>query len=618
MMAISSNEHSNHTPNKISKDTDHSNNIAVAASSTSSNTSSETHSTFRTSVRDATKGKSSFTSDGLPWEMNITNMADVERLESMVHGSDSQDFNSNETDSSRLALDLFNTYTNFMTKDKKSISNRNGTDQLLSNMDILGTSTDMDILQGGYANTANPPVDVDATTNAEPNGSSVSLSHAPEMGKSGSRSTTIAAEEYTPLISPAIPPLERVSSAGRSRKPGFSPLTSPALDFQYNHGGSSSSLRQKRKDDQAEISSSPEAGDGYGRYNGSYKRSKTPSSTPLITPVGSSNGINSSRIPSSAYAFSKSKFMHRHRAGRHSSPNTINSSNFGSRRNSQQSIKSNQESAVFEPLPDEMMLPPSGSQHSRKSSKTTATANTGSFLGRSTSLKITQSSSTSGDGPAATPATLMSFPISSDHSARNSPRLLASDNVFVNPNHNMNSAQSSPVILPSSSSTILQQQQQQEQLKRVNSKVSIASTTNSVRPSPRIDPQQRTHIRHLSDTGSRPRRRSSSSLRSTSKKKINHKLAEQGRRNRMNVAIQELDGLIPSSMKDASMVPSKATTVELSSKYIRILQDDNLKMKQELERLTSELDRYSKTSSVGESRSSISPLEYIDTEAGKE
>lgn len=56
-----------------------------------------------------------------------------------------------------------------------------------------------------------------------------------------------------------------------------------------------------------------------------------------------------------------------------------------------------------------------------------------------------------------------------------------------------------------------------------------------------------------------------------SDKKTSHKLAEQGRRNRMNIAIQDLDSLIPEEWKKDITVPSKATTVELGCRYIRYL-----------------------------------------------
>lgn len=52
---------------------------------------------------------------------------------------------------------------------------------------------------------------------------------------------------------------------------------------------------------------------------------------------------------------------------------------------------------------------------------------------------------------------------------------------------------------------------------------------------------------------------------------MTHKLAEQGRRNRMNVALQDLEKLIPDNYKVDITVPSKATTVELGCEYIRQL-----------------------------------------------
>lgn len=54
-------------------------------------------------------------------------------------------------------------------------------------------------------------------------------------------------------------------------------------------------------------------------------------------------------------------------------------------------------------------------------------------------------------------------------------------------------------------------------------------------------------------------------------KKANHKLAEQGRRNRMNQAVHELSKLIPPAYHGLVLIPSKATTVELAANYIRDL-----------------------------------------------
>lgn len=57
-------------------------------------------------------------------------------------------------------------------------------------------------------------------------------------------------------------------------------------------------------------------------------------------------------------------------------------------------------------------------------------------------------------------------------------------------------------------------------------------------------------------------------------KKTSHKLAEQGRRNRMNQAIIELGELIPEELQQTVSIPSKATTVELATRYIRELQGE--------------------------------------------
>lgn len=65
------------------------------------------------------------------------------------------------------------------------------------------------------------------------------------------------------------------------------------------------------------------------------------------------------------------------------------------------------------------------------------------------------------------------------------------------------------------------------------------------------------------------------------KKNDTHKMAEQGRRNRMNVAVSELGGLIPQKYHDEITVPSKATTIELGSRYIRELVDELEKLKSE-------------------------------------
>lgn len=63
-------------------------------------------------------------------------------------------------------------------------------------------------------------------------------------------------------------------------------------------------------------------------------------------------------------------------------------------------------------------------------------------------------------------------------------------------------------------------------------------------------------------------------------KKASHKLAEQGRRNRMNNAIQELSLLIPPEFHEKAPIPSKATTVELAAEYISTLLNEIEGLKQ--------------------------------------
>lgn len=74
-------------------------------------------------------------------------------------------------------------------------------------------------------------------------------------------------------------------------------------------------------------------------------------------------------------------------------------------------------------------------------------------------------------------------------------------------------------------------------------------------------------------------RSSEDSTKGGPKKNDTHKMAEQGRRNRMNVAVSELGGLIPQKYHDEITVPSKATTIELGSRYIRELLDELEKLK---------------------------------------
>lgn len=85
----------------------------------------------------------------------------------------------------------------------------------------------------------------------------------------------------------------------------------------------------------------------------------------------------------------------------------------------------------------------------------------------------------------------------------------------------------------------------------------IKHETSLLEPSPALDPQN-------GEESGRKREKGPG-------KKASHKIAEQGRRNRMNQAVHELAGLIPQTYHDQVSIPSKATTIELASKYITTL-----------------------------------------------
>lgn len=132
------------------------------------------------------------------------------------------------------------------------------------------------------------------------------------------------------------------------------------------------------------------------------------------------------------------------------------------------------------------------------------------------------------------------------------------------------------------------EQQQQQKLRQTSPTMSSSkkSSTRSSRKSS-ISKHQNSVQKSSSSSSeeedsSSPKLNSSTSSTTTSgggkksgekpaTKKASHKLAEQGRRNRMNMAVQELGKLIPQSYHDEVSIPSKATTVELASKYINSL-----------------------------------------------
>lgn len=111
-----------------------------------------------------------------------------------------------------------------------------------------------------------------------------------------------------------------------------------------------------------------------------------------------------------------------------------------------------------------------------------------------------------------------------------------------------------------------------------NGNISLAKETNKIKSLPR----RRSSVREAAARAAMKQRSSSEDNENidyndenddevVKKQKQVHKVAEQGRRNRLNNALKDLDSLIPKELKDSAAIPSKATTVELAAKYIRML-----------------------------------------------
>ncbi|KAG7698914.1 hypothetical protein KL930_002298 [Ogataea haglerorum] len=434
---------------------------------------------------------------------------------------------------------------------------------------------------------------------------------------------------FTPLVSPAVTPLEHAMNPPHGtgyqqgardenvhKKIGFSPLTSPALEFQSSRFpsqiNSAASLRQKRRDEKTSNMSPPVSSDD-GARRASYKRSKTPNGTPLFGPANP-NGFQQQQQPGSSARMKQSPSV------KPSSPVVS-----GTRRpyRSRNKSYSGQSQNYFDMLPEsatsnDLMLPPSNPP-AKEEDFSAMELQSRSYSQESEPGNKSAEMDT-GNPSAATPAAMMSFALSK-LSAKNSPRMVAKDNVLINPNHNAKSAQSSPVILPSSNSFLLQDNQQLPAAVipplHINGASKSSSRSSSLKTSPVIQnnddvqpsqsPEGMYYTKARSNSGG-------STKSSQTDRKMTHKLAEQGRRNRMNVAIQDLEKIIPDTLKNEVAVPSKATTVELSSKYIQMLQKENKGLQQQLAALKQELEILK---GGPQSQESISPFR-VDGNEGHE
>ncbi|KAI5965940.1 PHO4 [Candida pseudojiufengensis] len=155
--------------------------------------------------------------------------------------------------------------------------------------------------------------------------------------------------------------------------------------------------------------------------------------------------------------------------------------------------------------------------------------------------------------------------------------------VEINDNNNNNNSNNNTINNDSNGNTPLmgftmgrlaeqeqqQQQQQQQQTKKQSQQQQPLKRSKSQTRKPSLSRSKSSSSTESSSTSTSPKLNKKPEKLAT--KKASHKLAEQGRRNRMNTAVAELGSLIPQSYHDEVTIPSKATTVELASKYINSL-----------------------------------------------
>ncbi|KAK6200990.1 myc-family transcription factor [Scheffersomyces amazonensis] len=337
---------------------------------------------------------------------------------------------------------------------------------------------------------------------------------------------------FTPLVSPAVTPLDSQIKSGVATGSGssyghqppvsiaFEPLTSPALNAQpsgiHPNASNNSSNSNRDRDDRRRSSSSvfgPVDETPATMTTTHYKR-RTPHGTPILS--GNS---------STATKYSPS----------------IKGKN-GVFRNT---------SGAFENLPESSletgeMLPPSSVKRM-------------DFQGNNSNNSNNNNSNNNNNGNSAngsaTGTPLMGFTmgILAEHSQHEDEGSDLMSHIDSGNNGDDSNVDMESVNIPSKS---LSRKSSTRSRKSSYSKSIGRSGGSSSETSPNLKPENSSGKK----SGEKP-----------ATKKASHKLAEQGRRNRMNMAVHELGNLIPQTYHDEVTIPSKATTVELASKYIRAL-----------------------------------------------
>ncbi|SCU81032.1 LAMI_0B04544g1_1 [Lachancea mirantina] len=318
----------------------------------------------------------------------------------------------------------------------------------------------------------------------------------------------------TPYVLPGVPHSLSSSSSRTDAHRQFSPLTSPALTASDKSlaGGSSyqRSLSYWGSNGKGQDDALPPPSQTHSsRYSSSSSRGKrTPLSTPALTATTSATSTGTAASSTASRVVKQSPQISSHR------------------KSLSTKIKTNWDDMFALPASS---IPP---ERARSSSASSSGASNPDAPPDPDELRV---------APSAVMATFPKVILPSNFSTKRS----------ASPSHedrNVLLATDSPVIRP----------------KHPSAHLSRNASAGSIhtRATPELKPTPRASKPPVADAGW--------DEDDHTKKEI-HKAAEQGRRNRLNVALLELHSLIPNEFKESVSIPSKATTVELACKYIRHL-----------------------------------------------
>ncbi|KMU73356.1 phosphorus acquisition-controlling protein [Coccidioides immitis RMSCC 3703] len=436
---------------------------------------------------------------------------------------------------------------------------------------------------------------------------------------------------FTPLISPAMTPLEQQLRFPEYATPGeyLTPLTSPALEA-HNHNGNGFMFSQTSGVDMGFVTSPVDA------------RHQLPASTAPSSPAILRRHRRKSSIAqrSNARQVRQSPSMRPMSSRQKSRPGSaiipggdmrmwnrdlsqdpsLSDKRNGSRQSSS-TESSGQDSVSPEPLSEPLMPPPALPR---------------AF--KSPYMAAQESSSEQRAREAATPATLMKCKAGNE--ANSSANFSRPGSVVIS---NVPEETMEDISLPEAASNVDQAATSTSNSRpggRTSKKRQSGSTSQispALRPkiSPSIQPliraegissetsalylASKSNYQHILEGTVLPGVSYPENLaENLSSKRTNHKLAEQGRRNRINTALKEIERLLPPSLthdgnkdkdkdkaaegrangtsskspdKPASHQPiSKASTVELAIVYIKALQQELAETKKQLKDLTTKLD----------------------------